>query len=493
MGILKLLFAPANRYRLLGSLILIERIVGVLVYNLRFGDSDQTIMWNMAKEMMDGLFYSFTFYGQSYNIVLEVFLALPLLKMGLSYPLSFAIVTSSLAILPYGILSSLYRKKMGDLAGLIPLLALLLMPPEFLMLSSISRGFVQGIALSSIALYCWAGVEHKAGAIIAGFLLPLAVLCNPNSILFLPIFLFFFRADLNRILLTFTGMLMSLPLVYWHVRWWQLHPEKIMHPAPGTELSTEYAWMVLTHLDDYFNHITPLFWRAAWLLIPFFFVLLILLIRKSEWPGKIAALAWVIGLTASVFIYKTTDATSSIYFSGGRMYLAWPLILIAVLLQSLPNLLTEKWMKFGILGVCGVFLLKTALLPFFIRNHHQHHTNAIVHVFPHKELWHQCLVVKAISDITQANLIEGVSGHTSNQPIAYGCPCLIPEFPLTYIRGFERKTWLKPLRENATRELSYDGSRVDSGKVGKGSITWHNPQQIFHFRFRISKERAEDS
>lgn len=74
-------------------------------------------------------------------------------------------------------------------------------------------------------------------------------------------------------------------------------------------------------------------------------------------------------------------------------------------------------------------------------------SKSIVHVFEHKDLLYQCLVLKSIANITRADLVEGVSGHTANQQLAYGCACLIPDFPLTYVRGYERRTWLKPLRK----------------------------------------------
>lgn len=492
MGRLNGLLDPVNRYRLFWSLILLERIIGCLAYNLRFTDSDQTIMWNMAMELMDGQFHSFTFYGQSYNIALEVFLAIPFLKLGFSYPLSFAIVTSSLAVLPYGVLSFLFRKKSGELAGIVPLLALILMPPEFLMLSSISRGFVQGIALSSMALYFWAGNAQKMGAIIAGFLLPLTVLCNPNCILFLPIFLLFFQADLKRIFIALGGVFVSLPLVIWHIEWYKIHPEKIIHPAPSTDFSIEYFWIVVKHLDNYFNYITPVFWRAAWLLLPLFYVLLFFLYRKSEWPGKIAAIAWAIGIVAAFFMYKTTDATSSIYYSGARMFLAWPLILIVVFLKTIHYSPKEKWVRLLVFVVIGFTLVKSAFFPFFIRRHHRQHTETVVHIIPPKDLRYQCLVVKSIADITKADLIEAVTGFTPNQPIAYGCPCLIPDFPLTYIRGYERKTWLKPLREKATREINFCVTDQDLLKLNGPITTWRTTEPVYHFTFKITNTRMPD-
>lgn len=135
-------------------------------------------------QLLNGSFYSFAFYGQSYNIAVEAFLAAPLFLAGLSYPLSFALITSSLASVPYRIFSILFRKKMGDLAGILPLVVLLLMPSEFLMLSSISRGFVQGIAISSIGLYYWASSDTKSGALLSGIIIPLAALSNPNCLFF---------------------------------------------------------------------------------------------------------------------------------------------------------------------------------------------------------------------------------------------------------------------------------------------------------------------
>ena len=174
------------------------------------------------------------------------------------------------------------------------------------------------------------------------------------------------------------------------------------------------------------------------------------------------------------------------------MFLAWPLILIVVLFKTIRFAPKEKWIRLMVSVVLGITLIKSALLPFFIRRHHQQHSESVVHVFPPKELWYQCLVIKSIADITRADLIEAVTSFTPNQPIAYGCPCLIPDFPLTYIRGYERKTWLKPLREKATREINYCVTDKDYLKLMPPVISWGNTQPIYHFTFRITPTRMAD-
>lgn len=131
----------------------------------------------------------------------------------------------------------------------------------------------------------------------------------------------------------------------------------ILLNLPGGCFST---WMIISIIS------LAIFWKAGWLLIPMFYLLLILLYRKSDWPGKLAAFAWCIGFAASIFLSKTNEATSSVYFSGGRMFLAWPLILIAVSGILFSDLLREKWVKHLIPIVCGIVILKAAIFPYVI-------------------------------------------------------------------------------------------------------------------------------
>jgi hypothetical protein len=482
----------SNPYRLLWAVILIERLATILIYNLRTGDSDQTILWHMAKDLMEGEFHTFTFYGQSYNLALEAFLVLPFLKLGLSYPLSFALITTLLSLLPFWVLSNLFYKTWGEISGTIPLVVLLLLPPEYLMLTSISRGFVQGIALSSVALYAWHGTQRNLYAIIAGLFIPMAIMGNPNCLLFLPVFLLFHQHPLKRYAWFGLGFCLGLLLVYLHTQWFLRHPEYIIHPAPGFSVSWQYAQKILHHLDDYFNSITPVFWRLGWLLIPLFMVLIVFLMTKVKWPLKVSLALWGIGLVFSFFLEKTTDATGSVYFSGGRMFLAWPFLWVVVLGMSYSLYPKPKWLSGLIPLVCGLGLLKSLLLPFFIRWHHAHQTNHIVHVFNHKDLKYQCLVFQNLSQKLQVDLMEGVSGHTGNQHIAYACPCLIPDFPQTYLSGYERRTWLSAKRGWYNRVLEFSSANQDTLKMPQARVLWKHEYPDFYIAFRENKGKPEE-
>ncbi len=124
-------------------------------------------------------------YGQNYNPMLEALLGSPFMRLGAAPWIVLPIVTSCLALLPFWSFA-LWHFRRGELfAALGFALMPLLLPVEWGMLTTITRGFVHGIAL--IALLPWALSLKRIWLrfLIASFITGAALLCNPNSLVFL--------------------------------------------------------------------------------------------------------------------------------------------------------------------------------------------------------------------------------------------------------------------------------------------------------------------
>jgi hypothetical protein len=67
---------------LLFMLMLFDRLNTFFRFSIVYTDSDQTLLWQVAKDMMNGIYHGPCFYGQSYNPAIESFCALTFLYSG---------------------------------------------------------------------------------------------------------------------------------------------------------------------------------------------------------------------------------------------------------------------------------------------------------------------------------------------------------------------------------------------------------------------------
>ncbi len=451
------IFPPQKILGILTLAVILERVATLFWYNLRFSDSDQTILWAMAKDLINGEYYGLCFYGQSYNSALEAFLAVPLIAIGLSYPLSFGLITNALAILPFLLLSKILMRRQGMEAAMIPLILALLLPPEYLMLTSISRGFVTGIAIMSIGLYLATYRNSPIPLLFAGIMTPLAIFANPNSLLLTPLFLLCIGKEEKKsyLYLLIGGTVGSIIFLY-NNYFYGLHPERAFHPAPDMKYSLEAFYFIIQNLENYFPFLTPVIWKVGWIILPIYIYLPFRLLYKGYWFKGIILGLCVVGIFISFFLVKTTDATNSVYFSGSRMYLSLPLLLAWMLAENFSNLLTYP--RIQKLFWVGIFALafKVIALPLFIRGAHQGSKNAIVHVFKHKEMEQHCQLINRMAKIKNIQAIVGNSAQSANQHLAYGCACLLPEFPLIVLNDYERRPWLLDKAKETQVKIIYD-------------------------------------
>lgn len=466
-----------NRYPILWTAIILERLATLGWYNLRFSDSDQTILWTMAQDILQGSFHGLCFYGQSYNVALEAFLAVPLLALGLSYPLAFAVITHGLTLLSFGLLSDALKTRINPNVGLIPLLILLLLPPEYLLISSLSRGFVTGIALMILAFWFWCQPFRSTSLFLTGFLIPTAIFCNPNSLLLIPVFLFRFpdcKLPVFRIILySGLGLVAGCVLPWWNQVYYQNHPGMAFHPAPNLNWDFSYFTIVAGQLDNYFTFITPVIWRSGWLSLLILFAIPVILWKKQVYLIAFISFSFLAGILGSFFLEKTTDATNSVYFSGSRMFMAIPLIWATMAGFWPESDKKQYWTGIAFHVALVATLIKIIGLPFFIRAAHGGSKNAIVHVFKHKDLNYQCHLFRALAKSTHSTIIYGLDGDTGNQPLAYACPCLLKDFPKTGLGVYERRTWL-PLPDFARENVLLFGCNKEKWVKANLTPVWLN-------------------
>ena len=434
--------------------ILVDRMNTFLRFAIVYTDSDQTLLWQVSKDLMNGVMHGPCFYGQSYNPIVEPLFALPFLHFSLEYSTALALATTFLSIFPFLLLSFYLYKKVDSLTGLLPLIILLLMSVEYGMLTSISRGFVAGIFFAIIGLLLLAFHKSFFLKFLGGAFLGLGVYANPNCVLLMPILLPFFPNSKKELFVflkpMILGLLLGVLLLGFNAMYYNQHAEMIIHGAPVIKLSLSSFFKVLGKLDNYFDFVTPIFWRAGWISLSLFIIISIRLWRFKLRRESITLILLFTLIVLSFSVSKISDGTNSVFFSGSRMYLAYPYLLIFVFIFLTKTLSRHKNIPlYGSLVILALITVFIKVLAFdqLLQHALRGSANTIVQVIPVKELKNTCKEIVSFSDV-KTDLILANSGNTAAQLITYGCPCLIADFPKTIQPLYERRTWLMPKTMN---------------------------------------------
>lgn len=136
------------------------RCFAFICFSGNYTDSDQCVMWQMAADFARGEWHTPFFYGQLYSSGLEAWLAAPFIWIGIPVYRAVPLVTFLMSALPWWWISRCAIKNHGYTQGAWVLLGSLLFPITWLQTTYISRGFMQGIFLVSLAAYLWHRANH---------------------------------------------------------------------------------------------------------------------------------------------------------------------------------------------------------------------------------------------------------------------------------------------------------------------------------------------
>lgn len=437
------------------TLVIIDRSNTLLRFSFIYTDSDQTILWLASKDMLAGKFYGLCFYGQNYNPLIEPLLALPFVKAGLSYPVALPIATTIINICPFIFMAFYFKKKMGIVYGFLPLIIILLLSPEYGMLSSMPRGFVTGICFGTVGLLLlWQ--NQKKYDIIGSLLLTFSLFANPNSILLFPLALPILYNKNNpfkkRIgYLIIGGIVGFIPQLInsWY---YSNHSEFIVHSSPSMALSPHSFVYVITHLSIYFDLITPLFWRFGWVSLLMVIWIGWKLKKNGQTIRFYTVLILMIVLVFSFFANKVSDGRDSVYFSGTRMFLAYPVILLFILGWYFEVLNAKKRIiTIGVLMVLAFvsFSVKLSTFNYFVHQQIKTKDFTVVGTTKVDDLKITCKNILLFGN-NNVDLVVANSANSSDQLITYGCGCLMDDFPPTLQPNYDRRTWLLPELLNGT-------------------------------------------
>lgn len=453
------------------------RLIIALNWHFQFADEDQFILWQATKDFTEGKIMEPRFYGQNYNSTIEALFAAPLYTIGIPIWVALPLVSMLFIVSSFVYFALLVSRKKGFEWGIVFLCIAFLLPLHYDVVTQMPRGFVTGIVVLTPFFYLLVFPENnkKLGLWI---FVPIAYSINQNILfLVLPfIVYYFFTFRENHFKMVFylvIGYLISLPLDLFYV----LHPEYKLH---GYELKVDWGLLQkgLTHLDDLYADVMPLFWNQGWM----FFVLMVLFFygyaRKKNRIKCLSIAVLVIFILATLCLTKTHDGYASVYFSLSRTALVFPFVLMWFLLDFVPAQWKAKYaLVFGLPVVCLV--LKCVQFEEFkekeIKNSRVVSVWSVGEIQKHTERFQK--LVKRYKP--QVVLVE----NSFNAKIyAYASTVLCADFPPVVLPVYERRT---ALMKEVCRSKYNRIMRVELFKPLDSLHTWkriQTPYDIFYLR-----------
>lgn len=425
------------------SLILLSIIY--LRYNILFNfgfeycDSDQAIMWNALSNYSEGEFYEPRFYGQAYNTMLEALFAVPFYKLGLPAFKATPLITTILSLFPYFLISFLAFKKKSVYTSLVILSLPLLLPIEYHLITTIPRGFVTGIFISSFCTLPLFYLQKRQAFLMAGICSIVAYSVNANSVLIsIPCILYVFLYNIKNIhfyIYSSIGLLVGIGIHLWINYFYIANPFYNLHKY---DLDYSFKLLVssLSNLDDFFNYVSPIFWNQGfiWLLLFIFFGLYFLKKKQLKFGSFLLIIPLLVVLTLG--ITKVHDGNDSIFFSLSRMYLSLP-ILIAISISLLKN---KKSMYLYFTLPLVAFTYNIQHLDTSINKNVSNNKNHVVSVAKVKSVINECENLNTLCILHKIDLVVIVN-HYYYDFINYGCTVCSIDFPKTLRPSYERRTW----------------------------------------------------
>jgi hypothetical protein len=329
-------------------LLLADRYRYLTHFGFVYTDGDQTAYWYQADDIAHGIFREPCLYGQSYNVPIEAWFAAPLLLFHVSAYIALPLTTAFLGLVPFLVLSIFAYRRGHPWAASIILLIPLALPIEYTVVSSLPRGFINGLAVATPAIAFWLFYNSRKTFFFGSFFALLALTVNPNcSIILLAAGLFALLThwrSLKFYLYSLLGALAAAPAPILIKLFYYYHPQcDAYHP----KFPVEFNWQTLKYslfvigqssftlnqqqLDLFFAHFIPVV-QHGWVMLivlPALVLILLLVWRVKAAVAVLIASVFAIGCLGIERLHSSTD---NVFYSGSRMYLALPILFAVALL-----------------------------------------------------------------------------------------------------------------------------------------------------------------
>ena len=427
----------------------IDRAIVIGGFGGRYVSSDDGVIWVAAMHYGQGIFHGPYYYGQNYGPMLEALIAAPFTRLGIPLWWLMPIVTTVLGLLPYWSFA-LWHQKHGRTAAAACFAALpMLMPVEFSMMTTMSRGFITGLA--PLAFLPWILDIRNATmrTLLTGMVVAAAWYINPNSVIFSAAYLCWYvitqRPWTKHMLLAASGLLPAV-LAHWYSQeWCEAHPERASHYLDPRTLLFEPVQFsaAVSYLDGHFRWLMPLLWPYGSLTVVLLAGMVLLSVRDGRADRTTSLLVALLLIAYSLGTWKTQDGEDWVFFPLSRMFLAMPLLIAwesALFVQE--RRLKTRWAAVivGLAVICAI--QRAALLDTSIRTQVTA-PYSTVGIDAREYLVDDEERLRRICDERGAGLIVPLQAGGGMWPTfrAYLYPAIDQRLPATYLARSDRQYW----------------------------------------------------
>lgn len=348
----------------------LDRILLLAHFGTLYIGTDDAIIWSAAVHYGRGVFHEPYFYGQDYGPMMEAFLAAPFTRTGAPLRILMPTVTSVLAMLPYWSFAFWNRSHGRWTAACVFLAMPVLLPSEFGMMTTVTRGWVTGIGL--LGFLPWADGAQRSWlrSLLVGLVSSLALLMNPNALPFVAAFVVRHLFQ-QRSFLRGTGYLAlgATPAYAFHAlaqAYCAAHPERVMNTLFDWRLEFHMEGIVegLSRLDAHFAWLAPLAWPYGQLIGEGLVVLVFVATWYRHRESALALATAILIIVLSFGFGKTHDGILNVFLPWSRIFLALPLVCcwgVALLIGDAPS---GPWSARTLVAITlCVMVFKTDRLP----------------------------------------------------------------------------------------------------------------------------------
>ena len=349
---------------------LLDRLFLLAGFSTRFIGTDDTVIWSAAVAYGHGEFHEPYFNGQDYGVMLEALLAAPFARAGATLRILLPTVTALLAMLPFWSFAFWNRRHGRFTAACVFLAMPVLLPNEYGLMTSVTRGWVTGTGL--LALLPWITDVRRPlpRSLLMGFSASLACMVNPNALPFAAAFLawhiFQQPAFPRHALLVIVG---TVPCCAAHMlaqAWCAEHPHRMVNTLSGYPL-TFYPEGVadgMTRLDAHFEWLTPVAWPYGQLIGEALVIITVIAVWKRRTALAIALATGIAIIVLALGFGKTHDGIGNVFMPLSRMFLAVPLVFCWGLSMLLDTTRIRPWpARITLAAALCALMIKTCLLP----------------------------------------------------------------------------------------------------------------------------------
>lgn len=435
-----------------------QRCVVLDRFAFRYTDHDQVLMWYAATEYAHLRVHEPRFYGQNYNTMLEAALAAPLVLVRVPHAQALPIVTSFLALSPFVLLGVFALRRGLLFAGIASVTLPLTLPLRFHLITSMSRGFVTGGCVASLAALVGLRSATLAGAFLFGLLSGGSISILPNALVLLtPVCVYVvFERRRQAAWLAAAALgagvagLLHVAVQYFYVT----HPaasflsggqEGVLASLLGAQAVTRVS-SGLSSPGRFLSDVLPTLLggsvgAAVAILVP-----PLLLWRARSYAAALASVAGGLVVVMALGLDKVQAGSDSIFYPWSRHFLPLPITLLLYLLwwemgrrQTARERVGTGLAVALVLAAVGVVASDRksieAVVPREMVVSQRHVIPAGTDV-----LYRNCRLLDIDVRTTHASIV--VFPLTNNLPLNYACPAVLDEPFSTLCPEYDRRAWL---------------------------------------------------